>query len=64
MIYLAKGRTLRTSSKGVGTSNFSFGTCNHINFIILKPSDWEQKFNIGIMIDGKGLDPGTLLHLK
>jgi hypothetical protein len=50
--------------KGVATSNCSFGTCNPINFTILKPSDWKQKHKIGIMINGKKLDPRALLHLK
>jgi hypothetical protein len=50
--------------KGVAASNCSLGTCNPINFTILKPSDWEGGLNIGIMIDGKGLDPRTTLYLK
>jgi hypothetical protein len=35
-----------------------------MNFTILKPSDCEQGLKIGIVIDGKGLDSGTLLCLK
>jgi hypothetical protein len=50
--------------RGVANSNFSLGTCNPVNFTILKPSDWEQGHKIGIMINGKELDPRTLLHLK
>jgi hypothetical protein len=64
MGYLTKGRTLGPSSKGIATSNCSLGTYNPVNFTILKPSDWEQGLKIGIMIDGKGIDLGTLLHLK
>jgi hypothetical protein len=40
------------------------GTCNPINFTVLKPSDCKQGHTISIRIDGKGLDPGTLMHLK
>jgi hypothetical protein len=40
------------------------GTCNPVNFTVLKPSDWTRGHVIGIRIDGKGLDPGTLMHLK
>jgi hypothetical protein len=61
MGYLAKVRTLHPPSKG---TNFSLGTCNPINFTILKPSYWEQGHKIGMMINGKEFDPGTLLHLK
>jgi hypothetical protein len=39
-------------------------TCNPINFTVLKPSDWTQGQVISIRIDGKGLDPGSLMHLK
>jgi hypothetical protein len=33
------------------------GTCNPVNFPVLKPSDWTQGHVIGIRIDEKGLDP-------
>jgi hypothetical protein len=39
-------------------------TCNTVNFTVLKPSDWTQGHVIGIRIEKKGLDPGTLMHLK
>jgi hypothetical protein len=39
-------------------------TCNPVNFTILKPSDWTQGQIISIRINGKGLDPGSLMHLK
>jgi hypothetical protein len=35
-----------------------------VNFTVLKPSDWALGHIIGIRIDGKGLDPGSLMHLK
>jgi hypothetical protein len=41
--------------KEVATSNCSLGTCNPINFTILKPSGWEQGHKICIMINGKGV---------
>jgi hypothetical protein len=50
--------------KRVAASNCSLGTHKSINFAILNPSDWDQGSKIGIIIDGKGLDPGTILHLK
>jgi hypothetical protein len=40
------------------------GTCNPVNFIVLKPSDWKQGHIISIRIDGMGFDPGTLMHLN
>jgi hypothetical protein len=40
------------------------GTCNPVNFIILMPSDCEQRHILSIRIDGKGLDPRTLMHIK
>jgi hypothetical protein len=43
---------------------FTPGTCNPVNFTVLKPSDWTWGHIIGIRIDEKGLDPGTLMHLK
>jgi hypothetical protein len=49
--------------KGVETSNCSLGTFNPVKSTIFKPWDWEQGHKIGIMINGKDLDPRTLLHL-
>jgi hypothetical protein len=40
------------------------GTCNPINFTVLKPSDWKQGIIVSIRIDGKGLDPVTQMNLK
>jgi hypothetical protein len=50
--------------KGKAASCCTRGTCNPVNFTALKPSDWTQGHVIGIRIDGKGLDPGSLMHLK
>jgi hypothetical protein len=50
--------------KGTTTSNCNQGTCNPVNFTVLKPSDWTQGQIISIKIDGQGPDPGSLLHLK
>jgi hypothetical protein len=50
--------------KGTTTPNCSQGTCNPVNFSVLKPSDWTQGQIISIRIDGQGFDPRTLLHLK
>jgi hypothetical protein len=44
--------------KGKAAPNCTPGTCNPVNFTILKPSDWTQAHVIGIRIDEKGLDPG------
>jgi hypothetical protein len=46
------------------TPNCTLGTCNPINFTILKPSDLKQGRMVGIIINGKGADPGTLLYFK
>jgi hypothetical protein len=40
------------------------GTCNPVNFTVLKPCNWKQGHIVSIRIDGKGLDPKTLMHLK
>jgi hypothetical protein len=50
--------------KGTTTSKYNQGTCNPVNFTVLKPSDWTQGQIIGIRIDGRDFDPGSLLHLK
>jgi hypothetical protein len=50
--------------KGTTTPNYSQGTCNPVNFTILKPSDWTQGQIISTKTDGQNFDPGTLLHLK
>jgi hypothetical protein len=38
--------------------NCTPGTCNPVNFTVLKPSDWTWGHVIGIRIDEKDLDPG------
>jgi hypothetical protein len=50
--------------KGTATPNCTPGTCYHVNFTVLKPSDWTRGRVFGIRIDEKGLDPGTLMHHK
>jgi hypothetical protein len=39
-------------------------SCNPLNFTVLKPSDWTWGYAIGIGINEKGLNPGTLMPLK
>jgi hypothetical protein len=51
-------------TKGCLPLNCTLGTCNSVNFTILKPLDWEQGLMVGIKISGKGYDPSTLLHFK
>jgi hypothetical protein len=50
--------------KGTAAPDCASGTCKPINFTALKPSDWKQGYIVSIRIDGKGLDPRTLMHLK
>jgi hypothetical protein len=50
--------------KGTAAPNCTPGTCNPVNFTVLRPSDWTWGHIIGIRIDEKGLDPETLMHLK
>jgi hypothetical protein len=50
--------------KRTAVPNCTPGTCNPVNFTVLKPSDWTQGHVIGIRINGKGLDPGTLMYFK
>jgi hypothetical protein len=38
--------------KGTITPSCSQGTCNPVNFTVLKPSDWTQGQIISIRIDG------------
>jgi hypothetical protein len=50
--------------KGTAAPTVPLDTCNLINFIVLKPSERKCGLIISIRRDGKGLDPGTLMHLK
>jgi hypothetical protein len=50
--------------KSTTTPNCSQGTCNLVNFTVLKPSDWTQGQIISIGIDDQGFDRRTLLHCK
>nr|AEO17024.1 envelope glycoprotein [Dasyprocta leporina] len=44
----------------------SLGTCNPVTLNILDPQDpeWEEGKDFGLRIDGRGLDPGTVVHIK
>jgi hypothetical protein len=64
MGHMAKGKTHGLPSQGDSCPDCTPSTCNHVNFIVLKPSNWKQGHIISIRIDGKGLDPGTLMHFK
>jgi hypothetical protein len=50
--------------KGKAAPDCTHGTYNPVNFTVLKPSDWTQEHIIGIKIDAKDLDPGSLIYLK
>jgi hypothetical protein len=50
--------------KGIAAPDCTPGTCNPVYFPVLKPSDGIQGHVISIRIDEKGLDLGTLIHLK
>jgi hypothetical protein len=47
-------------------SDCTLATCNLVNFTIFNLSEpnWEIGQVISILIDGKGEDPGTLLHFR
>nr|AEO17025.1 envelope glycoprotein [Hydrochoerus hydrochaeris] len=44
----------------------TLGTCNPVTFNIPDPQDpeWEEGKDFGLRIDGPGLDPGTVVHIK
>jgi hypothetical protein len=50
--------------KGKAASDCTHGTCNPVNFTVLKPSDWSWGQVISIRIDENSLDTGNLMHLK
>jgi hypothetical protein len=64
MGHVAKGKIHSPPSQGIAAPDWTPGTCNPVNFTVLKPSHWTQGHVISIRTDGKGLDPGTLMHLK
>jgi hypothetical protein len=65
MGHMAQGYThLALLQKGTTTPSCSQGTCNPVNFTVLKPSDWTQGQIISMRINGQGFDAGTLLHFK
>jgi hypothetical protein len=64
MGHMAKSKIHSPLSQGIAAPDCTPGTCNPVNFTVLKPSDWKPGHVIIIRIDGKGLDPGTPMHLK
>ncbi|XP_005402618.1 PREDICTED: rap1 GTPase-activating protein 2 isoform X6 [Chinchilla lanigera] len=44
----------------------TLGTCNPVTLNILDPQDpeWEEGKAFGLRIDGQGLDPGTVVHIR
>jgi hypothetical protein len=64
MGYMAKGRTYSPPLQVDNYPDCIPGNCNPVNFTVLKPSSWKQGHIISIRIDGKGLDPRTLMHLR
>nr|AEO17027.1 envelope glycoprotein [Echimys chrysurus] len=44
----------------------TLGTCNPVSLNILDPQDpeWEEGKDFGLRIDGQGLDPGTVVHIR
>jgi hypothetical protein len=51
-------------SQGKAAPNYSCGSCNPVNFTVLKPPDYTREKVISIRINEKGLDPESLMHLK
>jgi hypothetical protein len=64
MGHMGKVKTVPLLHKGTAAPNCTPGTYNPLNFTVLKPSDWTWGHVNGIRIDEKGLNPGTLMHLK
>jgi hypothetical protein len=52
--------------KGGATPNCTLGACNHANFTVfnLDETGLEIGKKFGILINGEGTDPGTLLHFQ
>jgi hypothetical protein len=64
MSYLAESRALGSPPQGTPKPDYTLGDYNPANFIIFKPSDWEQGHKVSVKINAKGYDPGILLYLK
>jgi hypothetical protein len=64
MGHMAEGKVHSPPSQGEAAPDCSHGTCNLVNFTVLKPSDWTRGQIISISIDGKDLDHGNWMHLK
>jgi hypothetical protein len=61
------GRGLNTQpsfTKGKAAPDCTHGTCNLVTFTVVEPLYCTRGHITGIRIDGKGLDPGSLMHLK
>jgi hypothetical protein len=58
------GLNTQPPSQGEAASDCTHGTCNPVNFTVLKPCDWTWGQLISIRIDGKNLDPRSPMHLK
>ena len=52
--------------KGTAPPNCQTRTCNPINFTIYNSNEpkWKEGLIIGISINGRGNDPGALLHFQ
>jgi hypothetical protein len=59
-----RGKHAALLHKGIAAHDCTHGTCNPVNFTVLKPSDWTWGYVIGIRIDKKGLDLGSLVDLR
>jgi hypothetical protein len=64
MGHMAEGKVHSPPSQGEAAPDCTCGTCNPVNFTVLKPSDLTLGHVIGIRIDEKGLDPGSLMHFR
>jgi hypothetical protein len=52
--------------KRKATPGYTLGACNPVNFTIfnLNETGWEVGKKFGILINGEGTDPSTLLHFQ
>jgi hypothetical protein len=58
--------TANVLQKGEATPNSTLGACNLVNFTIFNHNEtgWEVGKKFGILINGEGIDPDTLLHFQ
>jgi hypothetical protein len=64
MGYMQTAEHAAVLHKGTAAPDCTPGTCNPVNFTVLKPSDCKQGHKISIRVDEKVLDPRTLMLLK